>query len=134
MSKFTNPIQYFVFLPTWANGVGGGTGTGGMEGKIGLVVHPSDLFLQQLRFVPSKNSKCLWATGLWSGSRAAGSVPLKSLKVKGVWYRALALWGRRVGAGPILFPGAFALLGLRAVSSGLCPDSVTPDGTGSCPT
>lgn len=43
MSRFTNPIQHFVFLPTWANGVGGA-----MEGKIELVVHPSNLFLRQL--------------------------------------------------------------------------------------
>lgn len=52
---------------------------------------------------------------------------MKSLKAKGLWYRALVPWGRREGPGHILFPGEFALLGLRAVSPGLCPDSVSPD-------
>ena len=48
----TNPTQQFVFLPTWVNW--------GMAG----LVHPSNLFLPQLRFVSQNTSKCLWAMGL----------------------------------------------------------------------
>lgn len=94
-----------MFWPTWVNGVGGDT--------TGLAVYPGTLFLQLLRFVPHKSYKYVWVMALWSGLRAAESVPVKSLKAKGLWYSVATPWGGgrdpgTAGAshwGPLEFPG-----------------------------